>query len=265
MVDDEDSAAGRAELVAQIGAAAENKPEQTVMTGEPEPDGPPDRVETDFAHISHWGSRQAALKEYQRTLEEFRHTGGVKEKAWKDFAHFVHPRDLANRVLAAHRMALWDIEQWQEEQEEARRRREAQEARARLAQPLRGIDEGLRDADEEDDEPIDGDESEPGTHTELGASFADALYDAKDRLEALKNPAARAEPSLPVVRAPEVSKMAGLLRGISFDPDVPGRDARFEPAIPQLDVTPQPEQLPASDDQTEGLLNAMIGECHFLM
>jgi hypothetical protein len=70
---------------------------------------------------------------------------------------------------------------------------------------------------------------------------------------------------LPVVRAPEVSKMAGLLRGISFDPDVPGRDARFEPAIPQLDVTPEPDQLPASDDQTEGLLNAMIGECHFLM
>jgi len=64
---------------------------------------------------------------------------------------------------------------------------------------------------------------------------------------------------------PAVLKTAGLLRGVVFDPDTPGRNARFEPAIPQLEVAAQPERLPDVDDQTEGLLNALIGECHFLM
>jgi len=35
--------------------------------------------------------------------------------------------------------------------------------------------------------------------------------------------------------------------------------------VPQLDVAPLPEALPPADDATETLLNAMIGECHFLM
>jgi hypothetical protein len=56
-----------------------------------------------------------------------------------------------------------------------------------------------------------------------------------------------------------------LLRGVAFDPDVPGRDARYEPAIPQLDLALRPEALSASDDETEALLNAIIGECHFYM
>jgi hypothetical protein len=64
---------------------------------------------------------------------------------------------------------------------------------------------------------------------------------------------------------PRAGNSAGLIRGISFDPDLPGRNARFEPAIPLLDVAPVPAQLPPVDDQTEALLNAMIGECHFLM
>ena len=56
-----------------------------------------------------------------------------------------------------------------------------------------------------------------------------------------------------------------MLRGVPFDPDALGRYARWEPAIPQLELVPVPENLPAVDDQTQALLNAIIGECHFYM
>jgi hypothetical protein len=52
---------------------------------------------------------------------------------------------------------------------------------------------------------------------------------------------------------------------VAFDPDAPGRIAPYVPAIPQLEVAPVPDRLPAVDDQTEALLNAIIGECHFYM
>jgi hypothetical protein len=97
----------------------------------PPPDGPPDLEEADFAHILHWGVRQEALKEYRRTIREFRTNGSVLKKAWKDFAHLVHRRDYADEVLKAHLRAVAAIDVWQEEREEQEQREEEERERQR--------------------------------------------------------------------------------------------------------------------------------------
>lgn len=241
MADEDELAAVRSKLVSQIARRAEIVVEQSVTSENREASGPPERTEADFAHILHWGSRQMALKEYQRTRQEFHLTGEVQRKTAKDFAHLVHPWDLADHVLAGHMRAASDIAQWKrkqwKEQEEARLRREADEARERSEEKralwMREMAAGLPDQDQD---------------------FEDEEDDrAKRPLQAVPAP------------VPEQPKAVGLLRGIAFDPDLPSRNARFEPAIPLLDIAPVPERLPALDDQTETLLNAMIGECHFLM
>jgi hypothetical protein len=220
----------------------ENKLEHVVTPEAPKPNGPPDRPETDFAHIAHWGTRQMAWKEYQRTVQEFRHTGSIQKKTWKDFAHFVHPRDLSDHVFAAYQKAAGDIGQWNrkqwKEQEEARRLREAEEARAR------------------------DEEARARLMSEMAAGSSDQDEDREDEADDADEPD---EQMLPVAAASAVARPVGLLRGVVFDPDAPGRNARFDPAIPQLDVAPPPARLPDADDHTEALLNAMIGECHFLM
>jgi hypothetical protein len=145
-------------------------------------------------------------------------------------------------MRAASDIAQWKRKQWKE-QEEARLRREADEARARDEEAwARSISEtaaGWSDQDEENLEEEADEADEPD------------------------------EQRLPVAAAPApmsaVARPVGLLRGVAFDPDVPGRNTRFEPTISQLDVAPPPARLPEADDHTETLLNAMIGECHFLM
>src|SRR5436305_1570247 len=130
---------------------------------------PPECTEADFAHILHWGSRQTALKEYQRTRQEFRLSGEVQRKTAKDFAHFVHPWDLADHALAGHMRAASDIAQWKrkqwKEQEEARRRREADEARARdeeaSARSMRETAAGLSNQDDENLEEEADEADEP--------------------------------------------------------------------------------------------------------
>jgi hypothetical protein len=189
----------------------------------------------------------------------------VEDKEWGDFAHLINPPSLQFHVFNAHCEASLEIDRWQDEQ--AKAQRECELAKAWLAQPTAQTDDGLQDADEEKGEPENDEDGEVEIPRQSGSSFAEAFQDAKQRLEALKNRAALAEQLLPLLpaAAPEQSKPVGLLRGIAFDPDLPGRNARFEAAIPQLDVAAPPERLPDLDDQTESLLNAMIGECHFLM
>jgi hypothetical protein len=91
---------------------------------------------------------------------------------------------------------------------------------------------------------------------ELGAKIA-AVEPAREEAPPAPSP-------VPEMAAPLPERPA-LLRGVEFDPDAPGRIYRYQPKVPQLDLAPLPEALPPADDTTETLLNAMIGECHFLM
>jgi hypothetical protein len=56
-----------------------------------------------------------------------------------------------------------------------------------------------------------------------------------------------------------------ILRGVEFNPDAHSKWARFNRPVPRLDIDRPPQDLPAPGDETEALLNALIGECHFLM
>lgn len=244
---------------ATAGAAAPEKIQlkQGVTAEAVAADGLPDSTEADFAYIPHRGSRHAAVKEYNRTLEEFRQTGSIEDREWGDFAHLTNPLTLRAHVFNAHCEASLAVDRWLDERAKA----------APVPEIGANLDDDEEDYDDEEDEFDEAEEAEDELGPEPAGAFADALDDAKTRLDALKGRAALADQPLPVppMPLPQIGKTAGLLRGISFEPDAPSRNARFEPPVPQLEVAPPPEQLSASDDQTEALLNAMIGECHFLM
>lgn len=220
--------------------------------------GPPDRSWEAFAHIPHHNSRRAAQKEYQRTLEEFRQTGAVADKTWHDFAHLTNPFGLSAIVFQAHTDACEDIEHWQEQlaEDEQMQQRAELAAQNEPAAPLPPVEKG-RSARGEAPESVFAGAGAPGG--DQGRPIEDDP--SRDRLAALT-------PSLfkGADEAEQASPRAvGLLRGVPFDPDAPGRIAPYVPAIPQLEIAPVPQQLPAVDDQTEALLNAIIGECHFYM
>ena len=111
----------RAGLLAQIGARAkaleepENQSLEQLEASVDAFNGLRDRTETDFPNPE-WRLQRAALKEYRRTLEEFRQTGAVAEKELGDFCHLINPPNLPGIVFLAYCAACEEIERWQEEQ-----------------------------------------------------------------------------------------------------------------------------------------------------
>ncbi|HSC19178.1 MAG TPA: hypothetical protein VLC74_09705, partial [Rhizomicrobium sp.] len=209
------------------GPAAPPAPPERLVEGAPEkpaePKGPPDRSAEYFSDIAHRNSRREAVKEYRRTLDEFRQTGAIQEKEWADFAHLTNPPDIQLHVFDAHQRAALDIEHWQDEQAEAEQESAREELRAQLL-------------------------GEKARREEATRSPEIATQDS--RAEISQSPVAPPPTPTPTAPLPQ----GGLLRGVPFNPHAPGRNARWEPAIPQLELAPVPERLPASEDQTEALL-----------
>lgn len=121
--------------------------------------------------------------------------------------------------------------------------------------------EKMVEYDENDDESEDLTE-ESSEERDDPSPAALAIGELRQWIEAQK--ARMAEPL--AAPAPLAVKTGpALLRGVAFDAAVPSRVNEYDSQVPRLDVALVPEHLPATDDQTEALLNAIIRECHFLM
>ena len=222
--------------------------ETTVMEpkeveAEPVPSGPPDRPEADFSHIQHPGTRNHAWKEYQRTLADLRREGQVTPKTFKDFEHLVFPPGYASAVFEAHKRALGDIRAWQDEQREAEAERQ-KEIERRKERERRSREMILYQQERAARQKREADERE----RQLAEEAARKAAEEKARLEWERaNP-----PPQPV-----------LIRGVALDAGLRSRLNAYEPVVPRLDIARAPDALPEED--TERLLNALIGECHFLM
>lgn len=123
--------------------------------------------------------------------------------------------------------------------------------------------EKMMEYDESEDES-EGIPEESSEARDEPSPIGPAMAELRQRIEAQKArmaapPAVPRRPALPVKTAPV------LLRGVEFDAAVPSRVNEYDPPVPRLDLAPPREELPATDDQTGTLLNAIIGECHFMM
>lgn len=250
--------AARERLLSQIAGRAAGQPRMTgaaAQAGEaaleehPEPKGPPDRTEADFAHIFELGTRRLALQEYQMALRQFRVTGELLIRSKADYAH-LYPYDFARHLHEANIRAVADIKAWQKGQKQAEEARKAEQVRQQHAAEV-----AQREAEECARRQVQPREEEK----------MESQKEACPAAPCSSQPSV-AEPDMaePVAQPPALPG-GGLLRGVPFNPDAPGRMAPYEPAIPQLELAPVPQRLPAVDDQTEALLNAIIGECHFYM
>lgn len=226
----------------------------------PELKGPPDLIEADFAYVSHGETRLQMLQEYNRTVRAFRDTGEVRLKTSADFKHLGHPRGLADQVHNAHKQAFRTIGHWKDDQERKEKAGRHAEAGARAQSRAAAL--ANANAETEEDEDADGDIED--SETEEGRSpLAENLADIRRRLELQKDRLAESE-AAPAVAPPPPPPPLPLLRGEVFEADVPGRDWRYESRIAALAEAARPEGA-GEPAVTESLLNAMIGECHFLM
>jgi hypothetical protein len=179
-------------------------------------------------------ARRAALAEYRRTIEEFRRTGTLHEKEWEDFSHLTNPPNLQLLVHDAHCQAVAAVGAWQAQEAEHRTQKESGEARAA---DIREAEEARRAADIRDWEALkqrgpDDDERD--------------LYEGQRQVAPVPPP----EPQL---------------RGVEFDARAPSRSCWYDQDEPLLALErPAEPPLPA-DMETEAMLRALIGECHFLM
>ncbi len=213
----------------------EDEPATTRAT--PKPAGPADVPDHGFAEIPHNLSRKAALAEYRRTVEEFRQTGALHEKEWENFAHLTNPPNLQLLVHDAHCQAVAAIEEWQEDEEERHR---IQESQARREAEGRERDEARPVADIREWEAF----------KQRGPK--DDEYD----LPQLARPPAPEPPPPPPL--PQ-------LRGVEFDAYAPSKLYSYQDDGPLLNLERPDEPALPTDLETEAMLRAMIGECHFLM
>lgn len=226
-------------------------------------DGLRDRAENQFPYPE-GRLRCAAAREYRRTLEEFRQTGAVAEKELGDFCHLINPPNLPGIVFLAYCAACEEIERWQEEQAKPEVPCSRSDALAEHAQPELEEEESGRDGAEDDKNAGEDEEEAEGREREDDAAMLRRLLEERRRLGQAQEVLSPEPPAyIPVVVEPVRTPV--ILRGVEFEPHAPGHWTRRDPRLPQLDIAPPPAELPAADDQTETLLNAIIGECHFLM
>jgi len=161
----------------------------------------------------------------------------LHEKEWEDFAHLTNPPNLQLLVHDAHCQAVAAIEDWQNGEEERRR---VEESQARRAAELLAWEEERRVADIRQWE----------TFKQRGPEDDERDLREAARLVAFARPP---EPPLP------------QLRGVEFDARAPSKLSSYQDDGPLLDLErPEAPTLPP-DLETEAMLRAMIGECHFLM
>jgi hypothetical protein len=262
----EEAQAGLAGQVARGAGGLEKVENQSVkrdakVAAPVRPDGLQDRVETDFPYPE-WRLQRAALAEYRRTIEEFRQTGAVEEKAWRDFTHLTNPPMLRRVVFRAYHEACEEIERWKIERgiasaEADSQRLDADEDGSRES----GLDESDADKREDHDENVI--EENEAAEEEADKAKLRALLEHEVRTRAARA-APGAEISALMPAPAEAAPAPVILRGVEFDPYAPAHWTRREPRLPQLNIAPPPD-LPAANDRTESLLNDIIGECHFLM
>jgi hypothetical protein len=271
MAEGKDLEEARTGLLAQIGTTAnaseeaENQRLKQVEAGAPTNafGGLRDRTEIDFPYPE-WRLQRAALKEYRRTLEEFRQTGAVAEKELGDFCHLINPPNLPGIVFLAYCAACEEIERWQEEQAKPEVPFSRSDALGGDAQPEPEEQESERDRAEDDENAAEDEEGAEGREREADAARLRTLLEERRRLGRAQEVLSPERP-VRVSAAVEPVRTPVILRGVEFEPHAPGHWTRRDPRLPQLDIAPPPADLPAADDQTETLLNAIIGECHFLM
>ncbi|MBV9570407.1 MAG: hypothetical protein JO056_04110 [Alphaproteobacteria bacterium] len=129
------------------------------------------------------------------------------------------------------------------------------------------LDDNEEEDDEEDDDEDESEDSSGESSEELRepSPTSRVIGELRQRIEAQKARIAE-PPAVPQRIASQSAKPAvALLRGVAFDPAVPSRMNKYDSGVPQLELAPLPDQLPPDGAQTEALLNAIIGECHFMM
>ncbi|HEX3945054.1 MAG TPA: hypothetical protein VHW69_13290 [Rhizomicrobium sp.] len=159
--------------------------------------------------------------------------------------------------------ACEEIERWQNEQVKPEGACSPSDILGKDAQAEPEEEESERDGAEDDENAVEDEQEADGREREDDAATLRNLLERRRVGTAQKVPVPEPPACVPAVVEPV--RMPVLLRGVKFDADVPGRWTRHEPAVPQLDIDPPLQALPAADAQTETLLNAIIGECHFLM
>jgi hypothetical protein len=178
----------------------------------------------------------------------------------------INPPNVRGAVWLAHSEACDEIERWRGEQGIA-------PAEADPSQSLTVDEDGSHETELDGSVGDEGEGNERDTANNETAAAQEAADQTKLRalLEGeLRARAARGAPddeiSAPLPAPIESGrKPAAILRGVEFEADAPGRWTRHEPLVPRLNIAPPPASLPAANDQTEALLNDIIGECHFLM
>ena len=219
----------------------------------PAPDalGPPLKRLDDMIRVKDGRCRLSARDAYNQTIQEFRETGKYTEKTWEDFDHIVNPPGAQAEAYQAYWDATEDIDAWQEKHPGIRPNEALDDANV-----SEEIDEA--DLDRSSDETPSAEPVFPGQNA--GADKA-----AEPNQENSPHTDESKESSLPA-RHSVLEPVA--IRGEVFDPKVRSREAFDYGAATELDLRRAPSEYPpagSSDEETQGWLNAILGECHFLM